>query len=58
MSQLLFPGLSERVMQGIFERCDSSHRHKGECHSILKLDFGLIVYSFFQEIENDSSTLI
>jgi len=46
-------------MRGIFERiCDASDRDKGERHGILKLDFGLITYSFFLEIENNSSTLI
>ena len=53
-----WPGLSERNMRGIFERiCDASDRDKGERHGILKLDFGLIAYSFFLEIENNSSTL-
>ena len=33
-------------------------KDKGERHGILKLDFGLIVYSLFLETENNSSTLI
>ena len=36
-----WPGLSERVMRGIFERCDYSHREKCERHGNLKLDFGV-----------------
>ena len=43
-----WPGLSERVIRGIFwRRRDASDRDKGYLHGILKLDFRLITHSFF-----------